>query len=112
MAYPINAPNSSTEASLTGQQDQSDPKAIGEELAQVMAENTELFRLRIFTIGIQELAYRATSRGKQVYRRHRNLSPHSWLRIPLSLSENRVHASAFTLWADPSWHSALVQGSP
>jgi hypothetical protein len=61
-----------TEASLTGQQDQS-----------------ELFRLRIFTIGIQELAYLATSRGKQVYRRHRNLSPHSWLRIPLSLSERK-----------------------
>jgi hypothetical protein len=49
-----------------------------------MAETTELFRLRIFTIGIQELAYLATSRGKQVYRRYRNLSPHSWLRIPLS----------------------------
>jgi hypothetical protein len=35
MAYPINAPNSSTEASLTGQQDQSDPKTMGRELAQV-----------------------------------------------------------------------------
>jgi hypothetical protein len=55
-----------------------------------MAKTTELFRLRIFTIGIQELAYLATSRGKQVYWRHRNLSPHSWLRIPLSLSERKV----------------------
>jgi hypothetical protein len=54
-----------------------------------MAETTELFKLRIFTIGIQELAYLATSRGKQVYRRHRNLIPHSWLRIPLSLSERK-----------------------
>ncbi len=89
MAYPINAPNSSTEASLTGQQDQSDPKTIGKRISSGLAQNTELLRLRIFTIGIQELAYLATSRGKQVYRRHRNLSPHSWLRIPLTLSERK-----------------------
>jgi hypothetical protein len=54
-----------------------------------LAENTELLRLRIFTIGIQELSYLATSRGKLVYRRHRNLSPHSWLKIPLTLSERK-----------------------
>jgi hypothetical protein len=41
-----------------------------------MAENTELFRLRIFTIGIQELSHLATSWGKHISKRQMTLSCH------------------------------------
>jgi hypothetical protein len=41
-----------------------------------MAKTTEFLRLRIFTIGIQELSHLATSCGKQISKRQMTLSCH------------------------------------